>query len=329
MLEHVEPMLRQTFDAICQQVEEIDGTRFREKVWTQPGGTVIVDRILEDGNVFERAGINYAVVHSTLSPEMMRVAMGGAQHAAPGPIPTAPSDGVRISVTSLSLVIHPHNPLAPTAHANYRYFQIDDNPDVWWFGGGADLTPSYLFEEDAIHFHQTLRDACDACDPAFYPRFKHDCDSYFYLPHRGEGRGVGGIFFDTLRDRPFDQLLHFITDCAQSFLPGYMPIVQRRKDLPYTAEQKHWQGLRRGRYVEFNLIHDRGTVFGMKSDFVNPQSILMSLPLVARWTYDYQPIPDSDEARMVDVLRHPRAWLAADVVEPLVAVPTTAVPVAA
>lgn len=308
MLKHVEQMLRQTFDAICEGVEAMDGTRFREDVLTLPGGTIVVDRILEDGNVFERAGMNFATVYTPLSPEMVRVAMG--QHADPS---APPVEGAVASVTSLSLVIHPHNPHAPTAHANYRYFQlsVDGQPDSWWFGGGADLTPSYLYEEDASHFHQTLADACDRFDPTFYPRFKQQCDEYFYLPHRGERRGVGGIFFDTLNDRPAETLLEFVSACAASFVPSYLPIVERRASLSFTPEQKQWQGLRRGRYVEFNLIHDRGTTFGLKSDFVRPQSILMSLPLIARWTYDHHPAPGSPEDSLLTVLRQPRPWLEA------------------
>jgi coproporphyrinogen III oxidase len=211
----------------------------------------------------------------------------------------------------VSLVLHPHNPMAPTAHANYRYFERggggDEAPAAWWFGGGADLTPAYLFEEDVRHFHRAHKVACDRHDPKLYPRFKRWCDEYFYLPHRGEARGVGGIFFDDLCDRDPAALLSFCRDCADAFVPAYLPIVEQRKDADFTPEQKRWQQLRRGRYVEFNLVYDRGTRFGLKTAG-RVESVLMSLPLTARWEYAHEPPAESEEGRLVAVLRAPREW---------------------
>lgn len=301
MRAQMEAMVRQAQATISRAVEALDGQRFREDVWERPGGGGGTSRMLENGNVFERAGVNVSAVHGTLPPHALPAA--AARVAEPGA-------ELHFFATGLSLVLHPHNPHAPTVHANYRYFQLNDGerPGSWWFGGGADLTPSYLYDQDAIHFHRQLAAACDAFDPDFYPRFKQHCDDYFYLPHRGERRGVGGIFFDNLNDHPIDALFQFVSGCAASFVPSYLPIVQRRKELPYTAEQKHWQGLRRGRYVEFNLLHDRGTTFGLKTGG-RVESILMSLPLVARWAYDAQPAPDSAEGQLVAVLRQPRDWL--------------------
>jgi coproporphyrinogen III oxidase len=199
--------------------------------------------------------------------------------------------------------------MAPTAHANYRYFELGDGatPEAWWFGGGSDLTPAYLFEEDAAHFHRVHKEACDRYDASLYPRLKRACDEYFYLPHRGERRGVGGIFFDRLNGDDPEGLFAFVRGCADAFVPAYLPLVEARKDAPFTAAQRRWQEMRRGRYVEFNLVYDRGTLFGFKTGG-RAESILMSLPLVARWEYDHQPEPGGPEARLVEVLRTPREW---------------------
>jgi coproporphyrinogen III oxidase len=212
--------------------------------------------------------------------------------------------------TGISLVMHPHNPMAPTVHANFRYFEVGEG-EAAWFGGGADLTPSYLVEEDVRHFHETWKTACDAHDAAYHPRFKAWCDDYFNIPHRGERRGVGGIFFDDLEADATHDLqarFDFVSDCATAFLPSYMPIVERRQGLAFTEQNKAWQQLRRGRYVEFNLVYDRGTIFGLRTN-ARIESVLMSLPLTARWEYDHQPTPDSDEGRMLAVLRSPVDWV--------------------
>lgn len=302
----MEAMVRAAQDQICvaiQQLEGAGGATFRDDSWEREGGGGGRSRVLQDGAVFEKAGVGVSVVHGTLSPEAART-MGGGTHL------TDP-DSLRFAAVGLSLVLHPHNPMAPTVHANYRYFERGDGqaPGAWWFGGGADLTPAYLFPEDAQHFHATHKAACDRHDPAFYPRFKAWCDRYFLIPHRGERRGVGGIFFDDLHDRPAAALLAFATDCAAALVPSYVPLVERRKDLPFTAAQKRWQALRRGRYVEFNLVYDRGTVFGLKTAG-RIESILMSLPLTARWEYCQEPEPNSPEAELISVLQQPRDWVA-------------------
>jgi coproporphyrinogen III oxidase len=245
--------------------------------------------------VFEKAGVNVAEIHGELSPEGARAALGER------------ADGGRFHATGLSLVIHPRNPMVPSVHANYRYFELESGAATWWFGGGSDLSPSYLFAEDAAHFHRVHKDVCDRFDPAFYGTAKARCDEYFRLPHRGESRGVGGIFFDRLNGRDPEELLALVSDCAAAFLPAYLPVVQRRKDLPYTDEQRRWQLLRRGRYAEFNLVCDRGTAFGLRTDG-RTESILMSLPPLARWEYGHEPRAGSAEARLLDVLRYPRSW---------------------
>lgn len=287
-------------DAICRAVEGLDGKAFRREEWERPEGGGGVTRVLQDGNAFEKAGVNVSVVHGTLSPEAAG-AMGGGRQAG--------TSDLRFFAAGLSVVIHPHNPMAPTAHCNYRYFERGepDAPAAWWFGGGSDLTPAYLIEEDAVHFHSTLKAACDRHDGAYYPRFKAWCDEYFFLPHRGERRGVGGIFFDDLHDRDPLALLRFVEECAGAFVPSYLPLVERRMGDPFTAAQKRWQALRRGRYVEFNLLYDRGTTFGLRTGG-RVESILMSLPLTARWEYGAEPERGSEEARLLEVLRTPRPW---------------------
>ncbi len=302
MRERMEQMVRRTQDLISSAVEQIDGRSFREDRWTRPEGGGGVSRILQNGTVFEKAGVNVSTVTGTLSNEARRSLKLGDEKLAAGP--------VAFFATGVSVVIHPHNPLAPTVHANYRYFEINDGkqPGSWWFGGGSDLTPAYLFEEDAIHFHSQLKAACDRHDSGFYPRFKKACDDYFFLPHRGERRGIGGIFFDHLNDRDQEWYFAFVSSCAEAFVPSYIPLVDKRHALAFTAQQKAWQQLRRGRYVEFNLIYDRGTTFGLRTGG-RTESILMSLPLSAAWEYDHQPLAGTPEAEIVEVLQHPREWL--------------------
>ena len=291
MVDHIQ-------DELTNAIAELDGASFSEDVWERPGGGGGRSRVLQDGNVFEKAGVGVSVVLGELSPEAA-ASMGGGTGV----------DDLRFFACGVSLVFHPHNPMAPTVHANFRYFERGhpDNPQAWWFGGGADLTPSYLFEEDARHFHEVWQDVCDLHDPTFYPRYKQWCDDYFYIPHRKEARGVGGIFFDNLNEYPKEECFAFVTDCAHSILPSYLPIVMRRLDEPFEPHHKQWQQLRRGRYVEFNLVHDRGTKFGLKTDG-RIESILMSLPLTARWQYSHVPEPGSREDEMMQVLKQPRAW---------------------
>ncbi|MCA9513400.1 MAG: oxygen-dependent coproporphyrinogen oxidase [Myxococcales bacterium] len=280
-------------DAICAALERLDGeARFREDPWERPGGGGGRTRVLEGGGVFEKAGVNTSAVHGPV-PEPMRDKM--------------PGDGDTFFATGVSLVIHPRNPHVPTTHANFRYIE---RGSLGWFGGGADLTPYVLVEEDARHFHRTLKAACDATDPTFYPRFKAWCDRYFHLPHRGEARGVGGIFFDWISpDEAHDEnaLFSWWRRTGEAFLPAYEPIVLARMGLEADDALRHWQLVRRGRYVEFNLLHDRGTKFGLESDG-RTESILMSLPPLVRWDYDVTPAPGTPEAALVDVLMNPREW---------------------
>jgi len=301
MRTRMEAMVHGIQDEICDAIAKLDGTPFQEDHWDRPGGGGGRSRVLQDGNVFEKAGVGVSVVMGTLSPEAA-AKMGGGTNI----------EDLTFYATGVSLVFHPHNPMAPTVHANYRYFERGDGsaPGSWWFGGGCDLTPSYLFEDDAQHFHKTYLDACNRHDPTYYPQFKKQCDEYFYIPHRKESRGLGGIFFDNLQDNQpdsADKFLAFVTDCAQAFLPSYMPIIERRKNMPFEQHHKEWQQMRRGRYVVFNLVYDRGTHFGLRTDG-RIESILMSLPLTARWQYDHHPAPESEEARLVDVLQNPRSW---------------------
>lgn len=294
-------LARETQASITDALAELDGTPFHEDTWARPGGGGGWSRVLQGGRIFEKAGVNVSAVHGELTPQAV-----AAMRARKGDLP----DVRRFFATGISLVIHPHNPMAPTAHANYRYFELGDG-EACWFGGGADLTPSYLFDEDAVHFHRTLADACDGTDPQFYPRFKTWCDEYFYLPHRKECRGVGGIFFDDLEPgdpHDIDTIFGFSSACAAAFLPSYMPILDRRIEMPFSEEHRRWQQLRRGRYVEFNLVWDRGTTFGLRTD-ARTESVLMSLPLTARWEYDHQPEPGTPEAEILSVLRNPRDWL--------------------
>ncbi|MDQ3264487.1 MAG: oxygen-dependent coproporphyrinogen oxidase [Myxococcota bacterium] len=283
------PLLRQVQLEICEALERLDGSqRFREDRWERAGGGGGQARVLEEGAVFEKAGVNTSVVFGELPEAFARRLQG---------------EGTTFWAGGISLVLHPRNPMVPTVHANFRFIQQGGKA---WFGGGADLTPYYLFDEDAQHFHRTLRAACDRHDPGYYPRFKHTCDEYFFLRHREEARGIGGIFFENLGGALLTERA-LVEDCARAFLPAYLPIVERRKDLPFSEAQRAWQEIRRGRYVEFNLVYDRGTTFGLETKG-RTESILMSLPPRVRWVYDHHPAAGSEEARLVDVLRQPRNW---------------------
>ncbi len=288
-------------DEICEALCLIDETNYREDIWEREEGGGGRSRVFSEGSVFEKAGVNVSVVYGTLEPEAAK-AMGGGQLLA--------DEDLDFFATGVSLVLHPKNPMAPTVHANYRYFERGngEKEGSWWFGGGADLTPSYLFEEDAIHFHSTLKQVCDRHDVANYTKFKDWCDDYFHIPHRQEARGLGGIFFDDLRSHEKEACFAFVTDCAESFLESYIPILERRKDIEYDEHHKDWQQVRRGRYVEFNLVYDRGTTFGLKTNG-RIESILMSLPLTARWEYCHEVKPNSEEERMQTLLKNPINWI--------------------
>jgi len=295
----MEQLVRSRQEDICDALADIDGSDFRIDEWEREGGGGGDTRVIQEGGVFEKAGVNVSVVEGELSPEAARE-MGGGTHI----------EDRLFFAAGLSMVLHPHNPMVPTLHANYRYFERGDGtePGSWWFGGGADLTPAYLFEEDARHFHRTLEEACDAHDPSYYPEFKEWCDEYFYLDHRGEHRGVGGIFFDDLNDGSRDDLFSFVRDCAEAIEPSYLPIVERRREMDYQQRHLQWKRIRRGRYVEFNLVYDRGTKFGLRSGG-RTESILVSMPLEARWEYDHEPDSGTEEARLMEVLEEPREWV--------------------
>jgi len=288
-------------DRICAAIEEVDGgATFHEDRWERPEGGGGKTRVISNGAVFEKGGVNTSVVHGPVT-DAMRSALK--------------IDGAAWFACGLSLVLHPLNPYVPTVHCNYRMFELYDekgNTIDRWFGGGTDLTPYYLFDEDARHFHRTYKNACDRFDPAFYPQFKETCDRYFVNHHRGgERRGIGGIFYDYQRPgegRDLSFWMDFGRACGDAFTEAYLPIVQKRKEMPYGAPQKHWQEIRRGRYVEFNLVHDRGTLFGLKTHG-RTESILMSLPPTVRFEYNYTPAPGSAEEAITEVFLHPRAWV--------------------
>ena len=280
---------RELQDRICIALEKADGGAvFREDVWQRPGGGGGRSRVIENGSVFEKGGVNFSEVFGEFSPEFAR---------------QIPGDGVKFSAAGVSLVIHPRSPFVPTVHANFRHLTHGSRS---WFGGGADLTPYYPFPEDVVHFHKTWKCVCDQhAAVADHARMKKDCDEYFFLKHRNEARGVGGIFFDYAEAT--EGVFAFVRAAANQFLDAYLPIVERRKGLSYTPDERYFQEVRRGRYVEFNLVYDRGTLFGLKTDG-RTESILMSLPPVVRYVYDYRPAPGSREAELTDYWLKPRDW---------------------
>ena len=292
--------IQQLQDQICKGLEAADGhAQFREDLWQRPEGGGGRTRVIENGHVIEKGGVNISAVHGKLPEAMQKMFnVGEADFFACG----------------LSLVIHPKNPMAPTVHANWRYFEMyDANGNIinQWFGGGQDLTPYYLFEDDATHFHQTCKTACDQHNPEFYPKYKKQCDDYFWNAHRHEARGIGGLFFDYCKatdTMTMQDWYHFVTQVGDSFLDAYLPILNKRKQLPYTAAQRTWQEIRRGRYVEFNLVHDKGTLFGLKTNG-RIESILMSLPPHVQWVYAHHPEKGSEEERLIAVLQTPKPWI--------------------
>jgi coproporphyrinogen III oxidase len=294
---------------IVTELSALDGTPFHVEAWKRDEGGEGISCVLQGGRVFEKAGVNISIVHGQLPEAAVRQMRAEHKELDPSNAPYP------FFAAGISLVLHPHNPKAPTVHANYRYFEVEQDeskPPVWWFGGGCDLTPSYLYVEDAKYFHQTLKDVCERHRKGSYREYKLWCDDYFNVKHRGERRGVGGIFFDDLNTCTPEEGFAFVQDAGRSFLRSYLPILKRRMDEPYTIEEKQWQQLRRGRYVEFNLVHDRGTKFGLATPGPRIESILMSLPLTARWQYQHLPTPGSSEAQLLAVLREPKDWIPLD-----------------
>ena len=285
-------------DRICEALATEDGTAFREDAWDRPGGGGGRTRVLEGGKVIEKGGVNFSHVFGEGLP-----ASATAQRPELA--------GRRFQALGVSLVIHPHNPYLPTSHANVRFFiaEKDGEEPVWWFGGGFDLTPYYGFEEDVVHWHRTAREACAPFGDQVYARYKQWCDDYFHLKHRDEPRGVGGLFFDDLNAEGFASSFAFMRSVGDHYIPAYLPIVQRRREHEYGEREKDFQRYRRGRYVEFNLVYDRGTIFGLQSGG-RTESILMSLPPEVSWRYDWQPEPGTPEAGLYQVFLKPRDWLA-------------------
>jgi coproporphyrinogen III oxidase len=287
---HAAAFFRDLQDQICAALADLDGrSRFREDAWERPGGGGGRTRVLTDGSLFEKAGVNFSEVFGQMSEEFAR---------------QIPGEGLDFTATGISLVLHPRSPLVPTVHANFRFLTKGARE---WFGGGADLTPYYPYREDVVHFHRVWKAVCERHPPPVdYAHFKKWCDDYFFLPHRGEPRGVGGIFFDYL-EGDWAPLFAFVQDAGRQFLEAYLPIARRRREEPFDERQRAFQEFRRGRYVEFNLLYDRGTLFGLKTGG-RVESILMSLPPVVRWQYDFHPAPGSREAELYDVYLKPRDW---------------------
>ena len=283
---------------ICAALEEEDGTaQFLEDSWERPQGGGGRSRVLTEGAVFEQAGVNFSHVFGDQMP----------------PSATAHRPelaGRRWQAMGVSLVIHPRNPYVPTSHANVRFFVAEKAgaEAIWWFGGGFDMTPYYGFEQDATHWHRVAREACAPFGEDVYPRYKKWCDEYFFLKHRNEPRGIGGLFFDDLNEWSFDKCFAFMQSVGDHYIKAYRPIVARRKDTPYGERERDFQLYRRGRYVEFNLVYDRGTLFGLQSGG-RTESILMSLPPLVKWRYNWQPQPGTPEAELYEVFLKPRAWL--------------------
>jgi len=316
--ERVSQFMRLIQDEICQGLAEVDGVgSFREDSWDRPEGGGGRSRVIREGGVFEQGGVNFSEVWGEhLPPSILAQRPEAAGHG--------------FYATGTSMVLHPRSPYVPTVHLNYRYFEAGP---VWWFGGGADLTPYYPFAEDAAHFHKTLKQVCDAHHPEYYPTFKNWCDEYFYLKHRQETRGIGGLFFDYQDvqgelyrgnntngpaavmsvkvgaiSRTWEELFAFVMECGKAFLPAYVPIVQRRRNIEYGDRERNFQLYRRGRYVEFNLVYDRGTIFGLQTNG-RTESILMSLPPLVRWEYGYQPESNTPEAELYETFLKPQDWV--------------------
>jgi coproporphyrinogen III oxidase len=297
-IEVVKAFLLKLQDTICEGLEQADGSaKFVEDLWQREAGGGGRTRVLTSGKVIEQGGVNYSYVHGDNMP-----ASATAQRPE--------LEGRSFQACGVSLVIHPNNPNIPTSHANVRFFiaEKEGHDPIWWFGGGFDLTPFYPHKEDVVHWHQVSKDLCDPFGEAVYPKYKKWCDDYFYLKHRKETRGVGGLFFDDLNEWGFDKSFEFMQAVGNGFLDAYLPIMAKRKDTPFTQQQRDFQLYRRGRYVEFNLVYDRGTLFGLQTGG-RTESILMSMPPMARWEYNYQPEAGSPEADLYENYLSPKEWV--------------------
>jgi len=293
--ERVEVYLKSLQADICQALEALDGAEsFVSDALAYAGGGGGVSRVLQSGGLFEKAGVNFSSIHGVKLPQAATEKR-------------ADLEDPPFSAMGLSLVVHPLNPYVPTTHMNVRFIRVDEHR--WWFGGGFDLTPYYGFIEDAIHWHRSAAHACEGFGEGLYTRLKTWCDEYFYLRHRGEMRGIGGIFFDDYREAGFESSFRFMQSVGNQFMDAYAPIVERRAKMAYGERERAFQCLRRGRYVEFNLVYDRGTLFGLQSGG-RTESILMSLPPVVTWRYDFMPEQGSEEARLTEEFLVPRDWLA-------------------
>ena len=294
----VKVFLQKLQSEICKGLEDLDGSaEFRTDQWDRKGGGSGITRIITDGDVLEKAGVNFSHVFGKSMP---------ASATADRPELV----GRAFQAMGISLVVHPRNPHVPTSHANFRLFVAEKEgaDSVWWFGGGYDLTPYYGYEEDCRHWHQTAKQACEAFGGGYYEKFRDWCDEYFFLKHRNEPRGVGGIFFDDFNQLPFKESFAFVRSMANSYMEAYRPIVEKRKESDYSSRERSFQEYRRGRYAEFNLVYDRGTVFGLQSGVGRIESILMSLPPVVQWVYDWQPEPGSAEQRLYTDFLIQRDW---------------------
>jgi len=295
-IDQVKEYLLALQNRICSDLEQLDGqATFARDAWQRPGGGGGESRVLSQGQVFEQAGVGFSHVFGSEMPPSAtrhRPELAGKSFQAVG----------------VSLVLHPKNPYVPTTHANFRFFSAGEDNPVWWFGGGFDLTPFYPFHEDVLHWHKTAKSSCDAFGEDLYARYKAWCDEYFYLKHRDETRGVGGLFFDDLNEPGFEDSFAFLQSVGDNFMSAYRPIVERRRSHPFGDRQRNFQLYRRGRYVEFNLIYDRGTLFGLQSGG-RTESILMSLPPEVRWQYDWRPEPGSPEEELYQNYLRPRDWL--------------------
>ncbi len=302
MIDQIQKYLLALQEDICTQLEQVDTqATFIKDEWKKPNGNGNgLTRVLTAGKVFEQAGVNFSIVHGDNMPASataMRPELAGRSFSALG----------------VSLVIHPNNPYVPTSHANVRFFiaEKEGEEPIWWFGGGFDLTPYYGFDEDAIFWHQTAKEACDPFGEDVYPKYKKWCDDYFYMKHRDEQRGIGGLFFDDLNEGGFDECFAFMRSVGDSYIKAYRPIVEKRQDTPFGDHERQFQLYRRGRYVEFNLVYDRGTLFGLQTGG-RTESILMSLPPLVRWEYQYEPEPNTPEAQLYEKFLKPQDWVNAN-----------------